>query len=156
MRQLTTLVVAAFALAATQALAQSKPMQPTAPGTPGDPAWQGVVRSDGRTFVTDGGLLIDAALARPDKLPEREIPARVLENYFKATLKDEYGFSDLKAAASGKSYSSPSGLALSSTYINFLRRVLPRSARFRMGERLQPIVILVDGKPVGAFMAMAQ
>lgn len=131
-------------------------MQPAAPGTDGDPVWQGVTRSDGRTFVTDGGLVIDASLARPDKLPTREFPSRVLENYFKATLKDECGLRDLKADASGKSYSSPSGLRLNSTYINFLRRILPRSARLRMGERLQPIVILVDGKPVGAFMGMAQ
>ena len=41
------------------------PMKPTAPGTRGEPAWQGVVRaSDGRTFITDGGLAIDATLVK--------------------------------------------------------------------------------------------
>jgi hypothetical protein len=32
-------------------------MKPAVPGTPGDPVWQGTVHmSDGRTFITDGGL----------------------------------------------------------------------------------------------------
>ena len=32
----------------------------------GDPVWQGTLRmSDGRTFITDGGLAVDVAVARP-------------------------------------------------------------------------------------------
>jgi hypothetical protein len=56
-----------------------KPLIPTAPGTPGDPAWQGTLSlTDGRTFVTDGGLAIDAALARPATVPARALAAKVL------------------------------------------------------------------------------
>ena len=70
------------------------------PGTPGNPAWQGTLRmSDGRTFITDGGLAVDAALARPAALPTRELPAKVLEDYLKASHKNEYGFADLTLAA---------------------------------------------------------
>ena len=74
-------------------------MKPTAPGSQGDPVWQGVLRfTDGRTFVTDGGLAIDVAYAKPAKLPTREIPSRVLEKYFSAGHKDEYGLGGLTAA----------------------------------------------------------
>ena len=138
-------------------LAQT-PMKPTAPGTSGDPAWQGVARMrDGRTFVTDGGLAIDAALAKPAKLPDRELPAKVLEDYLGASHKDECGFKDLDAAASGKTYTTPSGIALNATYINFLRRILPAaSMRFRMTAKMQPVVIVADGKAIGVLMPVAQ
>ena len=153
-----TATAAAVVLTAQAVVAQQSPMKPTAPGTRGDPVWQGTLRMpDGRTFVTDGGLVIDAALAKPAKLPDREIPPKVLEDYFSAVHKDEYGFSDLKPAASGKTYTAPNGISLNATYIDFLRRTLPvASARFRMREGLTPIVIVVDGKPVGALMPVKQ
>ena len=146
-------------ICAQVAFAQAqKPLKPTAPGTAGDPAWQGTLRlSDGRTFVTDGGLALDATLAKPAKLPERELPARVLEGYLNAPHKDEYGFGDLRAAASGKTYTSPSGIALNATYINYLRRTLPTgSGRLRMTADRQPIAIVASGKIVGVLMPVAQ
>ena len=75
-----------------------KPLTPTPPGTPGDPAWQGTLSlTDGRTFVTDGGLAIDAALARPATVPARVVAAKVLEGYLNAAHRDECGFNDLTA-----------------------------------------------------------
>ena len=154
MRQLVFLPTAAIAMCAAQVLLAQTPMKPTAPGTAGDPAWQGIVRmSDGRTFVTDGGLAIDAALAKPAKLPERELAARVLETYLNATHKDEYGFGDLDAAASGRTYTTPSGIPISATYINYLRRTLSASGvRLRVGGEMQPVVIVANGKAVGVLM----
>ena len=155
MRPLTaaTTLVAILTVASQPALAQSR-MKPTAPGTSGDPAWQAVVRlGDGRTLVTDGGIAIDAALAKLPKLPEKAFPGKVIENYFNLPLKDEYRFSDLKAPGNGRTYTTPSGIPLNATYIDYLRRILPlQSARFRMGGELQPVVILVDGKAVGVLM----
>src|SRR5262245_57488253 len=90
------------------------PMKPAVPGASGDPVWQGTVHmSDGRTFVTDGALAVDTALAKPAALPTRAIPGKVLEDYAKAPHKDECGFADLTMALTGKTYSSPSGIALS-------------------------------------------
>src|SRR5262245_19145253 len=102
MRRLTVPATAAIVLITTQLLLAQTRIKPTAPGTPGDPVWQGVLHlSDGRTFVTDGGLAIDAALAKPAKLPDREFPARVIENYINVPHKDECGLGVLKAAESG-------------------------------------------------------
>lgn len=133
-------------------------MKPTAPGTAGDPTWQGLVRlRDGRTFVTDGGLAIDAALAKPDPPPQRELPGKVLEDYLGAPHKDECGLNDLDASASGRTYTTPSGIALNATYIRYLRRILPAAAvRFRMTGPVQPVVIVAAGRAVGVLMPVRQ
>jgi hypothetical protein len=157
MRHLTV-AAAAVVLLAQAALAQRQtPMKPTAPGTGGDPAWQGVVKmSDGRTFVTDGGLAVDTALARPATLPGREIPGKVLESYMAAPHTSEYGFGDLVPALTGKTYTAPNGIALNATYINFLRRVAPGGSRFRMSGGLQPIVVVANGSAIAVLMAIKQ
>lgn len=154
---LATISVVLLAAPPLSAQDPRKPMKPAAPGTAGDPVWQGVLRSpDGRTFVTDGGLVIDAALAKPAKLPGREIPPKVLQDYFALAHTAEYGFGDFHADATGKTYSAPNGVALSATYVSFLRKVLPRSARFRVSGSTQPVVILAGGTPVGAVMPVVQ
>ena len=158
MRLVTALATLAIIATVSPLLLAQERMTPAAPGTSGDPMWQGIVRlSDGRVFVTDGGLAIEAALAKPAKLPERELAAKVLEGYLTASHKDEFGVGDLTAAATGRTYTSPSGVALSATYINFLRRIMPAgSLRLRMTAPRQPVVIAASGKAVGVLMPVAQ
>lgn len=155
-----TLIAVVVTLAIAQPVAaqtQRPRMQPATPGTAGDPVWQGWLRlTDGRTFVTDGGLAVDAALAKPRALPSREVPSKVLEDYMKAPHKDEYGFGDLALASTGRTYLSPSKIALNATYVNFLRRVAPRGSRFRMAEDLRPIILVADGRPIAVLMPVKQ
>lgn len=153
MRYLKTTLLTALTLAAPVLLAQTR-LKPTAPGTAGDPVWLAVARlSDGRTLVTDGGIAIEAALAKLASLPEKEFSGKVIENYFGLPLKDEYRFSDFTPSANGRTYTTPNGIPLNATYLDYLRRTLPAaSVRFRMGGELQPVVILVDGKAVGVLM----
>ena len=139
--------------------AVSAQLKTTAPGSAGDPVWQRTLHlSDGRTFVTDGGIAMDAALARPASLPAQTLPAasaQYIEKYLTATLKDEFALADLTANPNGRTYAAPSGLLLNSTYVNFLRRVLPnRTLRFRMEAELTPMVIVSDGKAVGVLMGV--
>ena len=158
MRNLTQLAAVTTLLIALPVSAQNPtPMKRAAPGTPGDPVWQATLRlSDGRTYVTDGGLAVDAALAKPASLPAREIPGKVIEDYAKAPHQNEYGFADLTPALTGKSYTSPSGIALNATYINYLRRIAPRGSRFRMSDGMKPIVVIANGVPIAVLMAMKQ
>lgn len=141
--------------------AQQQRMKPTAPGTPGDPKWQRHLRlSDGRTFVTDGGLALDAALAKPATLPGEVLSSassKVLEGYMAAKRKDECSVSELKKAANGRSYTSPTGIGFNATYIDYLRRILPAaSLRFRMEAHLDPVVIVSNGTVVGVLMPVAR
>jgi hypothetical protein len=154
MRYARTIVTAAVTVLAGLVLVAQTPMNPTAPGTPGDPAWQGTVRtSDGRTFITDGGLAIDADVARPATLPARELAGTVLERYFSAPHSHEYGFGDLTLAASGRTYTTPDGIPLNATYIRYLRRILPAgTVRLRIRADMQPVVIVAGGKVVAVLM----
>jgi hypothetical protein len=87
------------------------------------------------------------------RLPEKEFGGKVIENYFNLPLKDECRFSDLTPPANGRTYTTPSGIPLNATYLDYLRRILPAaSVRFRMGGELQPVVVLIDGKAVGVLM----
>lgn len=156
-----SIAIATLAMIATMSAAAQpgqKPMTPTAPGTSGDPAWQGTVRlSDGRVFVTDGGLAIEAGLAKPAKLPDRELAGKILGDYLTAPYKDEVGIRDLTAAVTGRTYTSPSGIAMNANYINFLRRIVPAaSLRLRMTAPGQPVVVVAGGKAVGVLMPVAQ
>ena len=156
MRSVTAMALAVILSGTPVLVAQQAPLKPTAPGSSGDPVWQAVVRlSDDRRFITDGGLAIDTSFAKPDKLPEREVPGKILESYFVAPHKEEYGFSDLTANASGRTYTMPNGIPQNATYINYLRRVLPTGrTRFRVSGEMQPIVIWLNGKAVGVLMAV--
>ncbi len=148
-------------LAPGTAMAQepaSRPV-PTAPGSAA-PVWQRAMQlSDGRTFVTDGGLAIDAAIARPATLPADILPAAsvgFVERHMSAWKDDEFALSQL-SRLNLRAYGTPSGVHLNPTYIDFLRRMLPADQlRLRTGGLRDPVVIVVDGRPAGVFMPLAQ
>ena len=95
--------------------------------------------------------------ARNSRNRENFASRKILEDYLGAAHKDETGFKDLDAAASGRTFTTPSGIALNATYINYLRRILPAaSVRFRMTGKMQPIVVVADGKAIGVLMPVAQ
>ena len=154
MRYLRPAAATVVAMLLSQGLLAQTHMTPAAPGTAGDPKWQGIVRmSDGRTFVTDGGLAVDVALAKPSKLPERVVSGKVLETYLAAAKPDEFGFADLRVAVSGRTYTTPKGIPLNATYINYLRRILPvPTVRFRMSGEQDPVLVVASGKTVGVLM----
>ena len=131
---------------------------PLAFAADGAPVWKRQMKlSDGRTFVTDGAMTIDAALAKPAELPKDVLPeatGKLMEKYMTADLPNEYAVGELVRAESGK-YRSPSGLVLSALYVDFLRSVLPDGTlRLRMKGDLEPVVVLSNGKAVGLVMAM--
>jgi hypothetical protein len=111
---------------------------------------------DGRTLVSDGRFILDAALAKPAVLPNHALPeqtAKLIEGYLTADLPEEFVFSQL--TLSGENYISLSGVMLNRTYVDYLRRILPGSRlRFRMKSDAEPVVILLDGKAVGLLMPM--
>jgi hypothetical protein len=112
--------------------------------------------SDGRTLVTDGGLAIDAGIAKPAALPTQVLgpaSAKILEGYLAAPLKDEFTLGDLRSTATGHTYIAPSGVVLNATYIDYLRRIMPTTKlRFRMKGDLEPVVVLANGTPIGVLM----
>jgi hypothetical protein len=88
MRHISSNAIVAIVIMTAQVLLAQTRIKPTTPGSSDDPAWQSVVRlPDGRTFVTDGGLAIDVAFAKPAQLPTRELPPKVTYiNFLRRTL----------------------------------------------------------------------
>ena len=116
--------------------------------------------SDGRTFVTDGGMAIDAAIAKPAALPTDVLPhvaARRIEAFLAAQTTHDFGLGQLSASGGGRTYDSPSGVRLNTTYLDLLRRnVSAARVRLRMKGDLDPVVVVVDGKPAGVMMPVKQ
>ena len=145
------LVATGMAVLLTVAVAQNN-LTPTMPGSPA-PVWQRMVQlDDGRTFVTDGGMAIDAALVKPPLPNNAPVSGKIIERYLSADLPNEFSLSQL-SPRDGRTYAAPSGIVLNATYIDFVRRTLPpRQVRLRMKGDLDPVVITVDGKTVGLMM----
>jgi hypothetical protein len=139
---------------AAAASAQGR-LQPTTPDTVREPAWQGTIHlADGRTFVSDGGLAVEATIAKPATLPPRVLPetsSRALEGHLGRKNAKEIGLGDLKPAATKNTFVTADGIGLNGNYVAFLRRAAPK-ARLRTDGPRDPIVIVVDGRPVGALM----
>jgi len=103
---------------------------------------------------------MDAAFAKPAVLPADVLPpasASFVERHLSAPPPDEFTLSQLSARPDGRAYRTPSGVDLSQTYVDFLRRTLATAqVRLRTRGAREPVVILVDGKPVGVVMPVAQ
>jgi len=126
--------------------------------TGGTVTWTQMAKfADGRTFVTDGSLSIDAAIAKPATLPTAVLPSsteNLLKRYMTAALPDEFALTDLRAGANG-AYIAPTGVTLSGNYLAYLARTMPPPrVRLRMKSDLDPVVIVLNGTAVGLLMPM--
>jgi hypothetical protein len=113
---------------------------------------------DGRLFVTDGGFMLDAELAKPRVLPGTEMPAstgELMDRHMAAERLIEIELDDLKHGTQKQTYEAPNGLPFAAKYVEFLREAVP-DASLRVGNDLEPVVIMADGKPVGLVMAKAR
>ena len=113
---------------------------------------------DGRLFVTDGAFMLDAELAKPDKLPDLELPAQTGETmarFMDAKDLTEVELDDLERGTQDDTYEAPNGLPFAAKYVEFLQDAVP-DASLRIGADQQPVVIIDGDKPVGLVMARAR
>ena len=113
---------------------------------------------DGRLFVSDGALTLDAELADLPELPGTELPPSagdVMARYMAAERPDEIELDDLERGTHAQTYEAPNGLPFAAKYVEFLRAAVP-DASLRIGGDLEPVVIVADGRAVGLVMAMAR
>ena len=139
--------------------AQTNTIQPSAPSVVAPPAWSRVMpMPDGRTFVTDGGLTIDAAVARPATLPSVRLPpesGKLMARYFAGPFTTDVGLRDLRTGDFKNTFKTADGISLNGNYVNFLRAVLPSGARLRLKSDREPIVVMVGDKPIAVLMPVA-
>jgi len=124
------------------------------------PPWRLVIPlTDGRTFVSNGHIAIDAAFAKLEVLPTSIANTKVIEDYLTAPFEDEFDLTQLKTGIGSRdspnygNYTAPSGVVLNAVYIDYLLRTLPaRKVRLGMRGDADPVVILLDATPVGVLM----
>jgi hypothetical protein len=148
-----------FALAAGAA-AQEHQAAPSSPSVVAPPAWSRVLNMpDGRTFVTDGALSIDAKFAKPAALPSVVLPPESAKNIagrLTAPYKNEIAFGALRPGSFRNSFVTPDGIGLNGNYVNFMRQVLPAArTQLRTGGATDAVVVVTDGQPVAILMPLA-
>jgi hypothetical protein len=145
-------------LAGTTAIGQTE-IRPSSPAVVAPPAWSRVTNMpDGRTFVTDGGLSVDVKFAKPAALPPVVIPpesAKILAGRLTAPYDHEITLGQLATGSFKNAFSTPDGISLNGNYVNFLRQVMPPSARLRTRGKTDPVVVAADGQPVAILMPLA-
>jgi hypothetical protein len=114
---------------------------------------------DGRTFVTDGGLMVDAAVAKPSVMPAVVLPVangQILARNFSAPHEHEIGLGDLRAGTLANTYVTPHGIALNGNYVRFLRSVLSvAQTRLRTRTPTDAVTVFSGDQPVAILMPVA-
>jgi len=147
-------------LVSTVVVAQQPPMPliPPPPYVVGPPVWtRSLQMPDGRTFVTDGGLALDAAIAKPDAVPPTTLPVetgKVFDGHLKASHTDEIDLADLKTGEHKNTFVGPRGIGVSGNYVTYLRRTVPKG-RLRFRSDRDPVVVVVENRAVGLLMPLA-
>lgn len=122
------------------------------------PAWKMSVRlGDGRTFVTDGSITLDAALVKPKTMPKEvkaDAAARMIEKGLAAPATNEFDLAKLTANRRGQAYVAPNGISIAIRYVDYVASTAGSDVRFRVQGELEPVAIVVDGKGVGLVMPM--
>jgi hypothetical protein len=139
--------------------AQTPKAVPSSPLTVAPPTWSRVLQMpDGRSFVSDGGLAIDAALVKPPALPGTVIPVestKAIAPRMMAPHQEEIGLGQLASGRFENSFVTPAGVHLNGNYVTLLRRVLPARTRLRTRGVADAITVVVDGELVAFLMPLA-
>jgi hypothetical protein len=121
------------------------------------PAWTHKVKlppPDGRTFVSDGGLVLDVEVAKPAMRPSQSMPADMgtaVAGYLSGYYPTEFGLSDLRDGPSPAVVVGPQGFALSRNYVTFLTRYAPR-VRLRTKGAGYPVLLVQDQRNIGLLL----
>ena len=149
------LIVALAAVATTAAAQAPPPSDPKLVQTV--PVWTHKVKlppPDGRTFVSDGGLVLDVEVAKPAVRPSESMPADMgtaVAGYLSGYYPTEFGLSDLRDGPSPAVIVGPQGFAVSRNYVTFLTRYAPR-VRLRLKGDGHPVLLVLDQRNIGLLL----
>jgi hypothetical protein len=121
------------------------------------PAWTHKVKlppPDGRTLVSDGGLVLDVDVAKPAMRPSQSMPADMgtaVAGYLSGYYPTEFGLADLREGQTAAVFVGPQGFAVSRNYVTFLTRYAPR-VRLRTKGVGYPVLLVLDQRPIGLLL----
>jgi hypothetical protein len=155
---LALLVAGLWAVSPVIAQQPSRP-QLSSPAVKAPPAWWRLLpMPDGRTFVTDGGLSVDAALAGQAGLPSEILPPETgarLAGLLAGRFEHESKMGDLRPGTASNTFTTPDGVLLNGNYVTFLRQAGPAARmRLRTLGKTDPVVVVVGDRPVAVMMPL--
>ncbi|MEO5823611.1 MAG: hypothetical protein ABIT71_24160 [Vicinamibacteraceae bacterium] len=121
------------------------------------PVWTHKVKlpaPDGRTFISDGGLVLDVEVAKPAVRPSQTMAADMgtaVAGYLSGYYPTEFGLSDLHEGPSPTVFVGPKGFAVSRNYVTFLTRYAPR-VRLRLKGDGYPVLLVLDQRNIGLLL----
>ena len=153
--------LSALLLVAVAGIASSSAAQTPAQSDPKRvqtmPAWTQKVKlplPDDRTFVSDGGLVLDVEVAKPAVRPSESMPAdmgKAVAGYLSGYYPTEFGLSDLREGPSPAVFVGPQGFAVSRNHVTFLTRYVPR-VRLHMKGDGYPVLLVLDKRKIGLLL----
>jgi len=155
--RLPAMILAALVAVASSAAAQSPPAMSDPKLVQTVPSWTEKVKlppPDNRTFVSDGGLVIDVEIAKPAMRPSQTMPADMgtaVAGYLSGYYPTAFGLSDLKEGPTAAVFVGPQGFALSRNYVTFLTRYAPRVTLHTKGAGY-PVLLVQDGRHIGLLL----
>jgi hypothetical protein len=121
------------------------------------PVWTHKVKlppPDGRTFVSDGGLVLDVDVAKPAVRPSQVMAADMgtaVAGYLSGYYPNEFGLPDVHEGPSAGVFVGPQGFAVSRNYVTFLTRYAPR-VRLRSKGPGYPVLLVLDQRNIGLLL----
>jgi hypothetical protein len=133
--------------------------KPAAPGDRADPEavqWRAHCDlDDGRRFITDGSLLLEARVVPDVAVPEKSVPAKAAQRLLESKTDREFGLKDLQKKTADGHYLAPGEIQLNGKYVELLKRSKRKdTVRFAAKGPDDPVLIMDGRKAVGVMMPM--
>jgi hypothetical protein len=123
------------------------------------PQWSKLVRlDDGREFVSDRNIMLEARIVKPASLPTDTVPGGWLQGFLRTVPLNEYSLRQLERKTQGSVvvYVTPDDTMLDARYIEYLESLDDASdLHLRASGRMDPVQIVLDGQPIGVVMPLA-
>src|SRR5262245_6120669 len=109
---------------------------------------------DGRRFVSDRCILLDASYVKGPFPPATLAPEKV-EPFLNRATTHGFGLADLEAVPPNGNYRAPDGTLLNRKYVTFLKHLdTIKELHFRGSKVDEPVLILDGRKVIGALVPM--
>lgn len=123
-----------------------------------EPTWTSVAKVEGTSYVTDGTIAIDMRLVEATPPTTQSASKWFAESLFqnmRADTPEQFNVDEVRSGGDATIVLGPGEQQLAEKYITYLTGKLSdhRVAFWQLSE-MEPVVIVVDGKPVGAMKAL--
>ncbi len=124
-----------------------------------EPVWTSVAKLEGTSFVTDGTIAIDMQLVGATPPPTQSASKWFSDSIFanrNADVPEQFALDEMHASAADPAiFVGPGEQQIEEKHIDYLSGALSgHRVAFWQAAAMEPVIIVVDGLPVGAMKAL--